>query len=130
MFLKEEVIKKVKEWQSTFITPEFVSVRMRAEAGACQLLKEKLGHFSKEDVHRFLEFCDTELIPWKRKRETLTRFQRSFIGENKRNTIDHSGAFNEWSSRLWNAPDMQVFNWLDRFWREKGVLGGGLDFQL
>ena len=128
MLLKEEVVKRAKEWQSKFITPEFVSVRMRAEAGACQLLEEKMGHFSKEDVNRFLELCNTELIPWKRQRETLTRFQQSFIGENKRNIIDHSDAFNKWSSRLWNAPDMQVFELLDRFWREKGVLGGGTGF--
>ncbi len=32
MLLKEEVVKKVKEWQSKFVTPAFVSVRMRAEA--------------------------------------------------------------------------------------------------
>jgi len=125
MLLKEEVVKKVKEWQSKFVTPEFVSVRMRAEAEARQLLENKLGHFKTGDLNRFLGFCNTELIPLKRKRETLTRFQRAFIGANKKNIIGHSDAFNEWSSRLWNAPDMQVFNWLDRFWREKGVLGGG-----
>lgn len=122
------LIRKIRNDVST--KPEFLFARKSAENKARILLKNKAGYFSESDLAHFLNLCNTELVPPDqysiklRDRETITRFQLSFIGQNRKLMTECLDSTNEWIKRLWEQTD--DYSSLARFWSENQVHGAGM----
>jgi hypothetical protein len=123
------LIRKIRNDVST--KPEFLFARESAENKARILLDNKPGYFSESDLAHLLNLCNTELVPPNqysrelRDRETITRFQLSFIGQNKKLMTEYLESTNGWIKRLWGQPD-DPFSVLSRFWNDNQVPGAGM----
>jgi transcriptional regulator with XRE-family HTH domain len=101
----------------------FLQSRRDAEESARRLLKDRAGSFTDRDLCRFLDLCNTEVVPPDDSseelcaEETLTRFQRSFIGQNRTRMRRSLKACNELIAGLWRAGEDGIDAILDRFWR-------------
>ena len=121
-------INKIRHDVST--KPELLFARVSAENKARILLNNKAGYLSESDLDHFLNLCNTELVPPNqysiklRDIETITRFQLSFIGQNRKLMADSLESTNEWIKRLWEQTD--DYSSLTRFWNENQVPGAGM----
>jgi transcriptional regulator with XRE-family HTH domain len=101
----------------------FLQARRDAEESARRLLNRRAGSFTRDDLCRFLDHCNTEVVPPDasseelRAEETLTRFQQSFIGQNRVLMLGSLKACNELIGGLWKADEEDIDALLDRFWR-------------
>lgn len=125
MSFNPELEKKVLEWQTEYVTPQFLKVRVNAEAKARKLLDNKLRRFTAQDLDDVLKLLNTELSPSKNK-ATYTRFAQSFIGANAKNIVKHLSAFNDWSPHFWTAPESELAKWLNLFWDKNPIPGAGI----
>ena len=114
----------ISEWRTTYITSDLLRIRRNAEGGARDLLESKLGHFSTEELIRFLRLLNTDWVH-ESNTEGCTRFGLSFIGANRNKIVEHLDAFNEWSALLWTALEPAYERSLDRFWRRRSLPGAG-----
>lgn len=113
---------------------DFLESRINAEFQAKQLLDDKAGEFEAEDLNCFLNYCNTEMVPPSlnsnilRNRGTFTRFQRSFVGQNRKLMLIALTACNYWLKRLWNFENDPLIE-IDAFWKASGnkvVKGAGV----
>jgi hypothetical protein len=111
----------------------FLVSRINAETQAKQLLDDKAGDFEPEDLSLFLDLCNTEIVPPSpnlyilRNQRTRTRFQRSFVGRNRKLMLGALTACNYWLERLWNSENDPLIE-IDAFWKASGnrvVKGAG-----
>jgi len=112
--------------------PAFLQARVDAEEEAHRLLDERAGRFTKDEFHRFLDLCNTELVPPSassntlRESKTRTRFQQSFIGANRSLMLEKLGACNDLIGRVWHAKGKEKeLEILDSFWQSTRVKGAG-----
>ena len=123
------LIMKIREGIST--KPEFIIARVSAEKSAKTLLENKFGSFDTSDLVYFLNLCNTEIVPPDRNttklrdKETLTRFQLSFIGQNRKLIINSLESCNFWIKRLWTEK-VDNYHVLSQFWSENQVPGAGV----
>lgn len=116
--------------RSVTLQPAFIESRRHAESLARDLLESKAGAFNVDEFDRFMDLCNTEIMPKDarsgvlRDRETRTRFRFSFIGRNRNLMLSSLDACNEWIGRLWHAKrdELQV---LDAFLRQREIKGAG-----
>jgi hypothetical protein len=126
----DELARRVAEIRRVSLQPDFIQVRAQAEAEARDLLNEKSGRFIEEDFARFLDLCNTEVVPLGpnstelRTNPSRTRFRQSFSGPNRKPMIEKLDECNRWIGALWQSTD-HVLNILDQFWRENNVKGAG-----
>ncbi len=111
-------------------TDPFLQARIRAERSARQLLDARAGSFTTEDLARFLDLCNTELVPPNvsdefRASETRTRFQPAFIGRNRRLMLQTMEECNKWIALLWKDRTDELGT-LDSFWRSSRIKGAGI----
>jgi hypothetical protein len=122
--------ERIEEFRKVSLQPGFLDARIQAEAKARDLIARNLGRFDKTHLTKFLTLINTERIPKDilsyelRPNETSTRFQRSFIGQNRQLIVNTLPEFNKWVSRLWQAA--QPDDILGQFWRERSVKGAGV----
>jgi hypothetical protein len=106
-------------------------VRRESEEEARLLLNRKAGDFSLTDLEAFLDHCNREIVPPDlssnicRQKITLTRFQLSFIGQNRQLMKRSLVACNYWINRLWRSDSDPLVE-LSRFWSKNEVLGAGM----
>lgn len=123
------LIRKIREEIST--KPEFILARETAERSGNTLLEQKAGFFNTSDLAHFLNLCNTEIVPLDRNtikltdKETLTRFQLSFIGQNRKLMINSLESFNIWIKRLWTEK-VDKYNVLSQLWTENLLPGAGV----
>ena len=123
------LIRQIREDVST--KPVFITTRESAEKSAKTLLEDKAGSFSTSDLAHFLDFCNTEIVPPDRNtirlrdKETLTRFQLSFIGQNRKLMINSLESCNFWIKGLW-TENIDNYHVLSQFWTENQVPGAGV----
>ena len=120
------LVQRISEIRGVSRLPRFLQARIDAEKSACRLLAERAGYFTEEDFSLFLDLCNTEVVPptassnTLRASETRTRFQQSFIGQNRCLMLDALEKCNDLLGRLWNA-DRDQRDILDSFWQHSGV---------
>ena len=121
----------IRECQQVSLKPAFLNTRWQAESEARNLLNQKAGFFEVNDLITLLDLCNTEIVPPDqystvlRNKETRTRFQLSFIGQNRKLMIRSLESANEWIGILWNSigdPYKQLAN----FWNINEVPGAGI----
>jgi hypothetical protein len=117
--------------QEITLKPIFLHTRQDAENEAMKLLDKKAGAFSTKDLYKFLDLCNTEIVPPDinsaifRKKVTRTRFQLSFIGQNRQLMIGALDMCNKWIHVLWSHPG-EPFDILSQFWNISEVPGAGI----
>jgi hypothetical protein len=114
---------RIREIQRVSGQQRFLQARIDAEKKACQLLDRRAGRFTKEEFCRFLDLCNAEIVP-PRTRETKTRFQQSFIGQNRCLMLDALKTCNDLIVSLWKAEGNE-HDILDSFWCHSDVKGAG-----
>lgn len=120
---------RIREIQCVSSQQRFLQARIDAEKKARQLLDRRAGRFTKEELCRFLDLCNTEIVPPNafsnelRTRETKTRFQQSFIGQNRCLMLDTLEVCNKWISCLWKAKGTEQ-DILDAFWQHSDDMKG------
>ncbi len=125
-----ERIERIRQRVTT--DPRFLQTRIDAENEARRLLDARTGSFTREELEGFLDLCNTELVPPKdsdvlRDQPTRTRFQLSFIGENRMLMLERPDECNRWISAIWKQKDDQL-SILDTLWRSGGLKGAGTGF--
>jgi hypothetical protein len=110
-------------------TTPFLQARINAERSARQLLDARAGFFTTEELARFLDLCNTELVPPHvsdelRESETRTRFQLAFIGQNRCLMLRTIDECNKWIALLWKERTDEL-GVLDSFWRSSRIKGAG-----
>lgn len=113
--------------QTVSRTGPFLQARINAERSARQLLDARAGSFTTEDLCRFLDLCNTELVPPKvsdefRAVETRTRFQLAFVGQNRCLMLRTLDECNRWIALLWKDRNDELGT-LDSFWRSSRIKG-------
>lgn len=117
--------------QDVTLKQEFLQARLQAENEAKALLLNKGGNFSENDMVKFLNLCNTEIVPLNdysiklRNYKTCTRFQLSFIGQNRKLMIKSLDLCNYWILRLWKTKNDPLSD-LSEFWEKKPVPGSGV----
>jgi hypothetical protein len=110
-------------------TGPFLEARINAERDARQLLDARAGFFTTEDLTRFFDLCNTERVPPNtsdelRESETRTRFQLTFIGQNRCLMLRTIDECNKWIALLWKERTDEL-GALDLFWRSSRIKGAG-----
>lgn len=111
--------------------PEFLKARLQAEDQARKLLDDKSGAFDVNDMEKFLNLCNIELVPANlhsnklRQKLTRTRFRLSFIGQNRNLMIGSLELCNYWIHCLWHSVDDPIMV-LSQFWSKNQVPGAGM----
>ena len=128
MLVSSDWIARVR--RDVTLKPAFLDARLRAENLARDLLDRKAGAFNAVEFARFMDLCNTEIVPpdarstTLRDHETRTRFRFSFIGQNRLLMLSSLDACNEWVGRLWHAKGDEL-RVLDAFLRQKDTPGAG-----
>lgn len=105
--------QRIREIQRVSGQKPFLQARKDAEERARHLLNRRAGHFTKEEFSRFLDLCNTELVPptassdTLRTFETKTRFQQSFVGQNRCLMFDALERCNDLIGHLWRHSDVK-----------------------
>jgi hypothetical protein len=130
--LTQNQIERINQLRLTITqNPAFLNVRSQAEQKARNLLNEKAGRFSDDDLTVFFNLCNTEIVPPNpystvfRKNITITRFQLSFIGQNRSLMKSRLTKCNFWIHKIWDSRDDDL-SALSEFWRKIEIPGAGI----
>ena len=83
----------------------------------------KLGSFTEEDLNTFLLSLNADSYHGKL---THDRFSPAFSAPQFKKMVQTLDAFNDWSTRIWNASDQELDELLDSFWDALEVAGAGI----
>jgi hypothetical protein len=126
---------RIEEYRKVSLNKDFLDSRRKAEDTARELLNEKVGSFTRNDLKRFLSLCNTERVPPNihsielKPIDSNSRFQRSFKGQNANLIIDCINEFNKWIPDLWNATSTkETMKVLDNIWKTNTIKGAGTGF--
>lgn len=98
---------------------QFNETRLRAEREAFQLLEQKIGRMTIEDIGNFSSLCNTEFINSRGKKEVRRRFESGFKGKCVFSWKENISSFNEWTKAFYTANQYDLENLLDCFWKNK-----------
>ena len=122
---------RIAAFRKVSLLPKFLDARIHNEQEARYLLDTKAGNFDKTDLIDFLTKCNKEMVPPNihtnilNDHETCTRFQLSFIGQNRNLMVATLIECNNWMHKLWRSPDDGIYESLELFWRNGRIKGAG-----
>jgi AAA domain (dynein-related subfamily) len=105
-----KIKNQLKEWKQAHLAPQRSEVRIKYEQLARDMIQEKLGRFSEQDIKQFLKYINTDY--WNNT-ETDSRFGMTIQGHNRNLISSNPSLFNEYSSKLWNATPESIEAVLD-----------------
>ena len=120
---------RIEEYRKVSLDARFLTARVQGEQKARDLLNSRLGQFNNDDLEQFLDHCNNEHVPLNvytkqfRDIASSTRFQRSFVGNNRVLMVEYLREFNEWIPILWKSDN--VTDLLDKLMRRKTIKGAG-----
>jgi len=99
-----------------------IAHRREAEARARAFLEKHLGTMTPDEFREFLQIVNADL--WAGKART-DRYSPAFSAVWVNDLLQSLDAINDWSRRLWQAPDSELPDVLSQFWAEKPIHGAG-----
>ena len=112
--------ERIARWR---LSPERIAARCQAEDEARKLLEDNLGRFDDEMMHRFLRLINTDFYEGQPRHD---RFAPGFLGSIAKELVANLASFNDWSVRIWQSPESDLYDLLDKFWEQKAVPGAGI----
>ena len=125
---------RIEEFRKVSLKTEFLDSRIQNEQSARDILNKKAGNFDKQDFLEFLAACNMEIVPPNihtnelNDHETCTRFQLSFIGQNRNLMLATLAECNKCIWELWRSHDDKIYIALELFWKNKRIKGAGSGF--
>ena len=125
-YCDDQLGSRIAAFRKVSLLPKFLDARILSR----YLLDTKAGNFDKTDLIDFLTKCNKEMVPPNihtnilNDHETCTRFQLSFIGQNRNLMVATLIECNNWMHKLWRSPDDGIYESLELFWRNGRITRG------
>jgi 5-methylcytosine-specific restriction protein B len=122
---RESLQAEIARLQRELMPPERLRARIEGEWRARSLLENHLGTFDEQTLRQFFHEVNTD---WVKGKIHHNRFGTAFSAPQVNRMLANISALNEWTERIWNAPEEKLDYVLDDFWQRNEIAGTGSGF--
>lgn len=122
---EQDLQKKVGEISKEHASEKRMNVRREASKKAKNIIEERLGSLTEEDIQELFRFADRDFHD---ERITKNRFGITFLGSNTQEIISQPDEVNKWIQILWEAERTDRFKIVTRFLEERPIKGARRGF--
>ncbi|MBI4640601.1 MAG: AAA family ATPase [Candidatus Tectomicrobia bacterium] len=95
----------LRQWRKEKLPEERLQTRFMAEQEARELLEERVGYLTEDDLKKFSRLVNTDLKNGATQRSRLVRV---YTGQHLERLIAHLGTFNLWAKQLFTDPEERL----------------------